>query len=712
VTNPPDAYVARSARRRGAVLTVPRSAARYALLGLTIACIVALAVLKADGSASHVTSDVLGGVLAVAFIALALIDFRLSVAVTIFELVLGGAGGHWIDYGSLSGRIFLITVVTLRAAWLTIVDWRQGLHPVLGRYGAHALALAILIPAIWIPLGVLDGNGRHNAFADGNGYLFFAFVLVVMTLFRRGEGAWLRRVFFAACATSAAAYFALIVLSAAGVVGLATVRTWLSVRLAMGGVIGYMPNGDFRLFTAGSLFLVVGLVLTAQRLLVRPRDLLLWLLGAVLTVDLIATYTRGLWLSAIIGVAFVLALEARGARQLGFAVAIPSVLFGLALAVAPLAGFSLYGYVFNRAATITASSQAGFDRRVANPSFERSLRGWRVNRAGGRALQVSGTASSARSGTHSLELLNSKPDQDAYVFQNLTVRSKTKYAVSAWVNARALRLPAASGRGLLVWDAQDGRLYTVPLQRNTDGWKRLSFTFPTRAHAGDIQIRLYAPQGRVLWDDVRIAPRGHATATSRATGAALQVSSVPETSASQTMALRSTAGGKGDVAGEASNAYKVAEAKALWGYIKKRPIYGYGFGKVATDFGTGYSYELSYLDLMLKAGLIGLLLFLSFPLRLIIDALRLRWSSRYVSLERVRRIGVPGVVVGVVAGILLAGATNPYLFAAFGLVSILVMVAWMEEARPELVSLGNDDVLPPDAVGSSRPGSVADQDDP
>ena len=335
MTNPPDAYVARPARRRGAALTVSRSAARCALLALTIACIVALAVLKAGGSGSHVTSDVLGGVLAVAFIALALIDFRLSVAVTIFELVLGGAGGHWIDYGSLSGRIFLITVVTLRAAWLTIVDWRQGLHPVLGRYGAHALALAILIPAIWIPLGVLEGNGRHNAFADGNGYVFFAFVLVVMTLFRRGEGAWLRRMFFAACATSAAAYFSLIVLTSSGVLSLDSVRQWLSIRLGMGGVIGYMANGDFRLFTAGSLFLVVGLVLTAQRLLVRPRDLLLWLLGAVLAVDLIATYTRGLWLSAIIAVAFVLALESRSVRQLGFAVGIPSVLFGLAVAATP-----------------------------------------------------------------------------------------------------------------------------------------------------------------------------------------------------------------------------------------------------------------------------------------------------------------------------------------------------------------------------------------
>jgi hypothetical protein len=682
VTNPPDAYVARTTRgRRGAALTVPRSAARYALLALTIGCIVTLAVLKAGGAGSHVASDVLGGVLAVAFIALALLDFRLSVAVTIFELVLGGAGGHWIDYGSVSGRIFLITVVTLRAVWLTIVDWRRGLHPVLGRYGAHALALAILIPAIWIPLGLVDGNGRHNAVSDGNGYLFFAFVLVVVTLFRRGEGGWLRRIFFAACATNAAAYFVLIVLTAAGAVSLGSIREWLSVRLAMGGVIGYMPNGDFRLFTAGSLFLVVGLVLTAQRLLVRPRDLLLWLLAAILTVDLIATYTRGLWLSAFVAVILVLAFEGRSARQLGFAVAIPTVLFGLALAVAPLSGFSLYGYVFNRAATITTSGGTGLKHRVTNPGFERSLHNWEVNRAGGRALHARGTTSSARSGKRSLELVNSKPDQDAYAFQNLAVKPKTTYGVSVWVNAGALRLPASGGRGLLVWDAQDGVLYTVPLTHSTNGWRRLSFTFPTRTHAGVIQLRLYAPEGRVLWDDVQLGARGRATASSRATGAPLQVTAVPESSATQTMAIQSTTGGGGDVAGEASNAYKVAEAKALWAYIKKRPLYGYGFGKVVSDFSTGYSYELSYLDLTLKAGLIGLLLFLSFPLRLIADGWRLRRSEIYETCERARQIGAAGVVVGVVAGILVAGATNPFLFAAFGLVSILVMVAWLEEAR-------------------------------
>jgi hypothetical protein len=164
----------------------------------------------------------------------------------------------------------------------------------------------------------------------------------------------------------------------------------------------------------------------------------------------------------------------------------------------------------------------------------------------------------------------------------------------------------------------------------------------------------------------------------------VQVRSIPTSAATSTMALASTGVGKGDVAGEASNAYKVAEAKALWGHIKKRPIYGYGFGKVASDFSTGYSYELLYLDLLLKAGVIGLLLYLSFPLRLIADALRLRAITARMPPERARRarrLGAPGVVIGVVGGILLAGATNPYLSVAFGLVSILVMVEWLEEGH-------------------------------
>lgn len=673
-----DGYTAGTVAFRERAVNLSRSHARHALLALTVGCILALAVLKANGSQSHTLIDAIGAVFAVAFVGLALVDFRASVAVTIFELVLGGAGGHWIDHGSLSGRIFLISVVTLRAAWLTVADWRLGRHPLLGRYGAHALVIAILVPAIWMPLGLANGNLRSNVVADGNGFFFFAFVLVVMTLIRRGDGAWFQRVFFAACAVSGAGYFLLIVLTTSGLVALDSVREWLGVRLAMGGVIGYMPNGQYRLFTAGSLFIVVGLALTAHRLLARPRNPWLWLLGGMLAVDLVATYTRGLWLAGFVAVALVLALEVRSVRELGIAVAIPVAVGGLALAIAPATGFSLYGYVANRAATIAASTHTRYQTRVANPSFETSSGAWGVN--GPRSLHSRLTQSDARTGSSSLELSNSVADQDAYVFQNLAVKPHTRYSVGAWVNAPELRQPAAGGRGLLVWDAQDGLLYTVPLTDPTHGWQHLSFTFPTKAAAKDVQIRLYAPAGRVLWDDVHWAPRGRAQEGSRAAGRQLQVSTVATTKAQSTMALNSSAGGRADAAGEASNSYRIAEAKALLHYIRKRPIYGYGFGSVASNFATGYSYELSYLDLLFKAGILGLLLYLSFPVRLVVDALRLRWRRRAVPDSA--RGGSPGVVVGVIVGILVAGATNPYLFAAFGLVSFFAMVAWLEEAQP------------------------------
>jgi O-antigen ligase len=151
------------------------------------------------------------------------------------------------------------------------------------------------------------------------------------------------------------------------------------------------------------------------------------------------------------------------------------------------------------------------------------------------------------------------------------------------------------------------------------------------------------------------------------------------------MALAATGRSGADAAGAASNSYRVAEAHALLRYIKRRPIYGWGFGSVASDFSTGYSYELSYLDLLFKAGILGLLLYLSFPLRLVVDALLLRLRSARLR-DGARGFGSPGVVVGVVLAILLAGATNPYLFAAFGLVSFFVMVAWLEEPQGAGVS--------------------------
>ena len=65
-------------------------------------------------------------------------------------------------------------------------------------------------------------------------------------------------------------------------------------------------------------------------------------------------------------------------------------------------------------------------------------------------------------------------------------------------------------------------------------------------------------------------------------------------------------------------------------HILESPIIGHGFGTIAKDYPYEqiYSYELAYLDLTYKAGVVGLVLFLSFPLRLIYDAVRIRFGTR------------------------------------------------------------------------------------
>jgi O-antigen ligase len=152
------------------------------------------------------------------------------------------------------------------------------------------------------------------------------------------------------------------------------------------------------------------------------------------------------------------------------------------------------------------------------------------------------------------------------------------------------------------------------------------------------------------------------------------------------MPVQSTDGGstgdQGDASGAVSNQIRVVQAQVLIGHIAERPIVGHGFGTIAQDYPYDkiYSYELAFLDLLYKTGVIGLLIFVSFPIRLIVDALR----------ARVGRLKLPdgitrhesAVVVSIVASIGLTGATNPYFLAAFGLMPIIVMIAWLDPMRP------------------------------
>ena len=672
------------------------------LLALSAACVVGLVILKATAADAGSLPGLLKLILPFAFVGLSIVDFRASVAIAVFELVLAGASGSWTTYAPhLSGRIFLDGVVMLRAASIVIASWRRGERKVLGRYGAHALALAFLIPAIWMTIGLLHHNGASTVFGDRNGFAYFAFAVVIVLLVRSGNGKWFRNVFFAACATNGIVNLLLILASASHLITLDSIRTaLLSDRLDMGGIIGHMTNGDFRLFTGASLYLQIGLALTAWRLVARPRSYWYWLLYAALWIDLVATYTRGLWIGGVAAVVLVVALAAPTLKRAVSFSGVTVAGFAVAMLVMPLAGVSLSDYVLKRTTSITSTSESQYPVAVVNPGFE-SNGAWLPRDWGTPSLTML-RVTERKSGSHALELIDTVAGEDDFAYQNLSVLPNRRYTVSAWVNSSS-EFPTR----LTVWDVEDGFTFQEGVGQTHEAWKRLAVSFSTGVQARDIQIRLYAAIGRVLWDDVRLAPAVGAPPSSTSTTPSTTTTTTTTPSASKSSSGAKSASTKkapatsaptssqvapqpridmtasdtpsGDVEGEISNAYRIRQAKSLLRHIRKHPLFGSGFGAIATDYSpVGYRYELSYLDLLFKAGIVGLLLFLSFPLRLVWDALRLRFGRAARAGDVTQRGGA--VVVAVIGSVMLVASTNPFLFAAFGFFPILAVVAWLESA--------------------------------
>jgi hypothetical protein len=654
------------------LVPLARRPVRVALAAISVMCIAVLTVLTAAGRSPSLVLELL---LIVSFTLLALVDFRTSLAIAVFELALAGAGGRWAVHGShLTGRIFLDLVVALAAVRITACDWRRGEARVLGRYGPHAIAIAILIPAIWMPLGLYYGHSLGFVIGDGNGYAFLAFAITVIVLVRHGLRSWFKSVFLAACAANAVVTGILVAISATRLVSLETMHTILVNRLSMGGIIGYMPNGAYRLSTGGSLFLLTGLALTAYELMREPKRTWPWLLWAILWADLLATYTRGIWLGGVVAAGLSVALGAPSFSRALKVVAASAAGFACVMALAPLTGSSLTHYVLNRAATIASSKTLNFPRWLHNPGFEH-VGAWMRDDGDPGSLEMRRTVAKAQSGSDSLELIDTETRGDDYALQNLTVKPLTNYLLTAWVDSRGLDPQDGAHPGLFAWDARGGYTYDASLAYSAQGWRLLSVPFKTRARSRELQIRLYAGSGTVYWDSVKLIS-GRRAAQAQATGVVAYYIG-PQ------VAIFSPESNGSDLAGQVSNEYRIEEAKALWHEIRHRPIFGSGFGAVAGDFGDSYTYELSYLDLLFKTGIVGFLLFLSFPLRLFGTALRARWRNEPAPGGGSRR--KVSVVVAIISGIYLSGAVNPYLFASFGLISIIAMIAWLEPAseRPE-----------------------------
>jgi hypothetical protein len=473
----------------------------------SILSLTALLLLKGPGPVTLV----LQVVLVASFLALALLDLRAAVAIAMIELAVAGASGQWTRLpGGISGRVVLDMIVAFAGFVWIVRDWQRHGRLVLGRYGPHALAIAVILPLVWMPIGLLNGNHPSDVVADGNGHLFLAFSLAVIALIRQGHAAWLRRWLLVACTANALVTFALIAISVPGLVHLRELATVLHGDLLAGNVVGYQPNGAYRLFLASGLYLQLGLAMVAWRLLQEPRSLLYWGLFAILWIDVGATYTRGFWIGAVAALAMLLIVGARTWQRAAIVVVGSLAIFVLATAVGAPFGFSVPNYVGQRLGSLTATD--------------------------------------------------------------------------------------------------------VPIQSSQ----------PADGSSGSGQ----------------------------------------------------------DLSGAVSNQIRIHQAEVLLGHISERPIIGYGFGTIAQDYRYDkiFSYELAFLDLLYKTGIVGLLVFVSFPVRLIVDALRARVNRLELP------AGVPrhetAVVVSIVASIGLTGATNPFFLSAFGLMPIIAMIAWLDPMPP------------------------------
>jgi O-Antigen ligase len=475
-----------------------------ALLGVVVALDIALLVglrLAATGGTPELAAQVL---LIGAFGALAALDLRAAAAIVVLDLIVAGASGQWtVVPPGISGRLVLDGIVFAAAAvGLVRRSGWSGLTR--GRYSLHALVLAVVIPGLWIPLGVLNGNALHDAVADGNGYAFLAFALVLAAVSLQGDLAWLRRWVLVACAATALLTAVVAVVVIGGVLPVTSVANALEGRLDMGGAVSYQDG--LRVYLGSGLYLQVGMVLVAWELLRNARRLWPWIVLVLLVAALLASYTRGYWVGAIVGTLLVVGLGMASLRRTAILAAAAVILFAAGSVAAGLAGFSLPQYVADRLGSV-------------------------------------------------------------FVLE-----------------------------------------------------------FPNDAGGGS----------------------------------------------------------PGADSGAISNVVKLRQAQVLLAHIAERPILGWGFGTIAPDYRYGhtYTYELNYIALAYKTGIVGLLLFLSLPLRLLVDAAR-GWLGRLARPPGVarRELAVP---LAVLSSVLLVGATNPYLGAAFGLASLLLCIAWLDpfSSRP------------------------------
>lgn len=148
-----------------------------------------------------------------------------------------------------------------------------------------------------------------------------------------------------------------------------------------------------------------------------------------------------------------------------------------------------------------------------NPSFETNTTGWTFTDANASG-SASRTLYANYVGEWAMQLYNNNGGEDDFVYFNVTgLSASAMYTVSAYAYVTSEFVSGAfDNRGLFVYDTGNaGTAQTTTITAATTGWVRHVLNVTMSSTPGSLQVRLYAPRGRVYWDAVQVEGTGWCT---------------------------------------------------------------------------------------------------------------------------------------------------------------------------------------------------------
>jgi len=299
----------------------------------------------------------LGLVLILCFLILSWLRLDYALYFFVFELVLGGAGGRWIAFSSfLSIRIIFFAILILVWAY-RIYRKELSLKPVLAsRFAKPLIVLTLFFPVFWGILGWIYRWPIRYIIGDANGFLFYILFFILITVLssvKKREK--FIKVYLASIILVSIIVTILYFLAASGVINIWFLKQLFLGRMFYGGKIGIMPDGAYRLFLGNGVFIQSGLLILAAillggyRLTKKWRNILLVILLFVY-LAIVASYTRGFWVS-VIGALLFFVLWLSWKQRLKLLAGILVLFLISEIVFQGLFGLSFSNFFFNRLAT-------------------------------------------------------------------------------------------------------------------------------------------------------------------------------------------------------------------------------------------------------------------------------------------------------------------------------------------------------------------------